>query len=328
MPEVVSQARAAANTLHMQPGPDAVWSELLEFEASSYNSGLLTQQPEQLRAPGNVWQNQPEAAASDSDAVGAPPIDQFAALSLLDMNHFPDSLTEGARHGGEDAADSPFAVHAHEGVTAGEAGMQDAGHAAEEAPTDEPFIALDTVNVEYLPRNAFGVEDDVPISYPEVHGSSWSTMGPESPIHYPHVHRSDPAVEDGLVSGQFTDYNPDFWRSTPSPMTRTHTTALGSDASNGSSVMSGGRGQSNSLGQAPDVISGDIPAEWTQPCQHHAEPAVAPASIHVHEGVLKASQHHVPASLCSHAPASCIASVLGWVLLFCICLAFLRLSRF
>ena len=198
------------------------------------------------------WTEAPSAAVpSAPPAASAPPVDQFAALSLLDMDSVVPDLEED---------DSPFAVC--EDV---QGGMHHGSH-------DDEQVDDVGQEVPVIPWGAIAAEqalldgtDEVPISYPQVHGSGFaSSMGSESPIHYPQLHRPDPTSEDRCQP--------------PSPKTQMHVTALGSDPFGIDSVMTDGAEESGAHGTG-NAVSAEGLGESSL-LQEEEEPA----SIHVQQG--------------------------------------------
>ena len=253
---------------------DSVWQE--EAELGEAAEQLLSNRAEEPRAAvlprihsvssddsSFEWTVAPNAVAASAPSAGsAPPVDQFAALSLLDVDRLVPDL------GGND---SPFAV-----CQDVQTGMPPAGH-ADQQNVDVPVIPWDE---NAHSQTLHGSTDAVPISYPQVHGSGFasSTMRSESPIHYPQVHRPISTSGDRHQSTSLGTHSPQ----PASPRTQMHVTALGSDLFGIDSIMTNGADENGA-----HETGNAVPAEDFRDSRHlqeEEEPVEAPASIHIQQG--------------------------------------------
>ncbi|KAL3150332.1 hypothetical protein ABBQ32_000177 [Trebouxia sp. C0010 RCD-2024] len=165
---------------------------------------------------------EPPAAATPSV-----PVDQFAALSLLDFDSvMPQDHNDD---------DSPFDVHSEDQDEAGSSHISHADGALTDAGLAVPVIPWDpTDSDEELHHDAHGVQDEAPVHYPQIHSPTFSASSSdsESPVHYPQVHMpvsQHPDAGHSLQARQPASSETNLAES-PSPRTQMHMTALGSGA--------------------------------------------------------------------------------------------------
>ena len=244
-------------------------------------------------------------------ATPALPIDQFAALSLLDFDsevpHFEDLDAPQSHH----TDDSPFDVHSedHEGRASSHIST---GHAGEDLIDDVqavPDLLWDVTDGDQ--DSDVQIQDDAPVTYPQISGTAFSSsLGSESPVHYPQVHRPihrDPGADDTHQAQQPISPRVDRARS-PSPRTQMHLTALGSDAFTYQSSESGDDMQHIGMHEAGDMTPAGESAAWPLEAEEIVEPLETAAGIHVQQGP------HLPVV---HLTALLRCEMLSWI--YCPC---------
>lgn len=250
------------------------------------------------------------SVSSDDSSFGSPaapasalPIDQFAALSLLDFDSVVPNFEDTPAV--PDVDDSPFDVHSedqegaassHISIGHADQAMTDAGHDAGQVV---PVIPWDATSADQDVRhNAEQVQDDAPVSYPRIDTSPFSASfsGSESPVHYPEVHR--PTIQQPSTDYRHQVHQPSSPRNMgqlPSPRTQMHLSALGSGAFSCQSSVSGDEAQHIGEYDGGDMTPAGVPAGWPLDAStggsaawplNVEEPAEAAASIHVHQGQL------------------------------------------
>lgn len=241
------------------------------------------------------------SVSSDDSSFGAPaapapavPIDQFAALSLLDFDSVVPNFEDLDGPPGLDADNSPFDVHSEdqEGAASSHISISHADQATTGTGVVVPVIPWAATNADQDVRhNAEQVQDDAPVSYPRIDTSpfSASSLGSESPVHYPQVHR--PTFHHPSTGYSHQVHQPSSPRNLdqveqPSPRTQMHLSALGSGAFSCHSSLSKDEAH-GAIGVHED---GDMTpawgsAAWPLDVEEAEESAEAAASIHVHQGL-------------------------------------------
>ena len=253
------------------------------------------------------------SVSSDDSSFGSPvapapalPIDQFAALSLLDFDSVVPSFEDLDTPAGLDADDSPFDIHSEdqEGAASSHTSISHADQAVTDAGQVVPVIPWDATNADQDVRHsAEEIQDDAQVSYPRIDTSplSASSEGSESPVHYPQVHR--PRFQHPRIDFGQQVYQPSSPRNVdhaelPSPRTQMHLSALGSGAFSCQSSLSGDEAQHIGEYEVGDMTPAGASGGWPLDASMGGsaawpldveDPAEAAASIHVHQGL------HLPA---------------------------------
>lgn len=237
---------------------------------------------------------------TEAKAAGAPavPVDQFAALSLLDF----DAVVPQAR----DDDDSPFDVHSEDQDGVGDSHISHADGAVYDAGPAVPVIPWDpTDSDEELHHDSHEVQDEAPVHYPQIHSPTFSVSSSdsESPVHYPQVHMpvSQPLDAGYTLQARQPASSGTNIAESSSPRTQMHMTALGSGAFSWQSSVSGDETQHLVVHMAGDAT----PAGGVVPSEAAEEPVEAAASIHVHQGMHLAAVQRLPLyhRICGHMQA-------------------------